>query len=71
MKKGGVVPSLDATSLLRKTFIVFYYPEGHLAYRPEAYDGWVESPGFGIVHKWSFLPEEVRNEANAVAEESE
>lgn len=53
------------------TSIVLYSPEEHRVYRPEAYDEWVESPGFGIMHKWSFLPEEVRNEANAVAREIE
>lgn len=50
------------------TSIVLYYPEEHWAYRPEAYDKWAESPGYGIVHKWSFLPEEARREANAVVE---
>lgn len=49
------------------TSVVLYYPEGHPAYRPEAYDNWAESPGYGIVHKWSFLPEGVRDDANAVA----
>ncbi|TCJ16725.1 peptide ABC transporter substrate-binding protein [Rubrobacter taiwanensis] len=50
------------------TSIVLYYPEERWAYRPDAHDGWVESPGYGIVHKWSFLPEEVGNEANAITE---
>lgn len=49
------------------TSIVLYYPETNWAYRPDAYDNWAESPGYGIVHKWSFLPEEVADEANAVA----
>ncbi len=50
------------------TALVLYYPEEHWAYRPEAHDKWAESPGYGIVHKWSLLPEEVRQEANAVVE---
>lgn len=48
------------------TSIVLYYPETNWAYRPEAYDRWAESPGYGIMHKWSFLPEEVADDANAV-----
>ncbi|MDP8951149.1 MAG: ABC transporter substrate-binding protein, partial [Actinomycetota bacterium] len=48
------------------TSVVLYYPEEHWAFRPDAYDDWAESPGYGVVHKWSFLPEEVRNEANAI-----
>ena len=42
------------------TAIPLYYPTSSFAYRPAAYDNWVESPGFGIVHKWSFLPAEAR-----------
>ena len=53
------------------TAAVLYYPEEHWAFHPEAYDNWAESPGYGIVHKWSFLPEEVRKEANAVVKEFE
>ncbi len=48
------------------TAVVLYYPEEHWAFRTKAYDNWAESPGYGVVHKWSFLPEEVRKEANAV-----
>jgi peptide/nickel transport system substrate-binding protein len=44
----------------RPTVIPLYYPTSSFAYRPAAYDRWVESPGFGIVHKWSFLPAEAR-----------
>ena len=42
------------------TAIPLYYPASTFAYRPAAYDHWVESPGFGIVHKWSFLPAKAR-----------
>lgn len=50
------------------TSIPLYYPEGNLAFRPAAYDGWVESPGYGIVHKWSVLPREVARQARAIVE---
>jgi len=42
------------------TAIPLYYPASTFAYRAAAYDNWVESPGYGIVHKWSFLPAQVR-----------
>lgn len=48
------------------TIIPIWFPENHVAVRPEAYDKWAESPGFGVHHKWSFLPEDVRE--NAVTE---
>lgn len=38
------------------TAIPLYYPASTFAYRPAAFDKWVDSPGFGIVQKWSFLP---------------
>lgn len=50
------------------TSIPLVYPDENWAYRPDAYTGWVESPGYGIVHKWSFLPLDVGREANAVAQ---
>lgn len=55
----------------RLTAIPLYYPDKNWTFRPDAYTDWEESSGFGIVHKWSFLPEEVRNEANVVAREIE
>jgi peptide/nickel transport system substrate-binding protein len=45
------------------TAIPLYYTTSVFAYRPAAYDGWVESPGFGIVHKWSLLPAKAREGA--------
>lgn len=50
------------------TSIPLYYPDEHWAFRSASYDGWVESPGYGIVHKWSLLPREVGRAANAVVE---
>ena len=42
------------------TSIVLWYPQEDWAFRPAAYDLWAESPGFGIIHKWSLLPPEAR-----------
>lgn len=42
------------------TGISLYYPMSTFAYRTAAYDNWADSPGFGIVHKWSFLPAKAR-----------
>lgn len=49
------------------TTIALYYPEEHWGYRAEKFTGWIETPGYGIVHKWSFLPAEVVEQANAEA----
>lgn len=49
------------------TAIPVYYPDQSWAYRPGAYDGWVESPGYGIIHKWSLLPRDVAEDANALS----
>lgn len=48
------------------TSIPLYYPEGPMAYRADAYDGWVESPAYGLFHKWSLLPRDVARQANAI-----
>ncbi|KZN22790.1 ABC transporter substrate-binding protein [Haladaptatus sp. R4] len=42
------------------TSIPLWYPEPRFAYRPKKYDAWAESPGYGIHHKWSLLPKDVR-----------
>jgi peptide/nickel transport system substrate-binding protein len=42
------------------TAIVLWYPDEAWAFRPEAYDAWSETRGYGIVNKWSFLPVEAR-----------
>ncbi len=51
------------------TSIPLFYPDEHWAFRPGSYDGWVETPGYGIVHKWSLLPDEVSRKAGAVKRE--
>ncbi len=47
------------------THIPLYYPDGVYAHGG-AFSGWVESPGYGIIHKWSLLPRDVACAANAV-----
>ncbi|MEO6398087.1 MAG: ABC transporter substrate-binding protein [Tepidiformaceae bacterium] len=44
----------------RPTSFALYYPEEHWAFRRGAFDKWVESAGYGIVNKWSFLSSESR-----------
>ncbi|WP_197376737.1 ABC transporter substrate-binding protein [Mycolicibacterium baixiangningiae] len=64
---------IDAMQEMQKLFnrqptaIALYYPDEHWAYRGDTFTGWIETPGYGIVHKWSFLPAEVVEEANAEA----
>jgi peptide/nickel transport system substrate-binding protein len=48
------------------TSIPLYYPDEYWAFRQEAFVGWAESPGFGIVHKWSLLPRDVALRADAI-----
>lgn len=48
------------------TTIPLYYPDGSRAHRAGVYDGWAESPAYGIVHKWSFLPRDVACDAHAL-----
>ncbi len=48
------------------TAVPLYYPDERYAFRPAAFDGWAESPGFGIIHKWSFLPRRVARDVNAL-----
>ncbi|MBD8505156.1 ABC transporter substrate-binding protein [Hoyosella sp. G463] len=48
------------------TSIPLYYPDESWAYRADTFNGWAESPGYGIIHKWSFLPASVADGANAV-----
>lgn len=52
------------------TAIPLHYPAGHVAFRSGAYGKWAESPGYGIVHKWSLLPRQVARNANAITTSS-
>lgn len=49
------------------TAIALYYPDETWAFRADRFTGWLETPGYGIVHKWSFLPDDVVDAANAEA----
>lgn len=49
------------------TAIALYYPDEFWAFRADTFGGWIETPGYGIVHKWSFLPADVVETANAEA----
>lgn len=51
------------------TSIPLYYADEFWAFRPGSFDGWVESPGLGIVHKWSFLPRSASTRAKAFTQE--
>ncbi len=45
------------------TSLVLWYEEPRWAYHPAAHDSWTVSPGFGIHHKFSFLPEDAHGTA--------
>ena len=47
------------------TAVALYYPKEVYAYNAEKYDGYVESLGYGIVNKFSFLPEETKQAVSA------
>lgn len=49
------------------TSVPLFYPEEHWAVS-QTYGGWNETPGYGIVHKWSFLPADVVEPAHTGAE---
>lgn len=40
--------------------IMLWYPDGLFAYRWKSYDNYASSAGYGIFHKYSFLPEPAR-----------
>ena len=65
------VVSFEMQALFNRqpTSIPLYYPDENWAFRADAFDGWVESPGFGIVHKWSLLTREAATAANAITQE--
>jgi len=51
---------LEALFNRQPTIIPLWYPNESWAFRPDAYDGWSETRGYGIVNKWSFLPADAR-----------
>ena len=54
----SVMQDLQTIHNAAPTTVPLYYPDEHWAVS-QAYGGWVESPGYGIIHKWSFLPTDV------------
>ncbi|MEM6635783.1 MAG: ABC transporter substrate-binding protein [Pseudomonadota bacterium] len=42
--------------------VMLWYPESTFAYRWEKFDAYVPSAGYGIFHKYSFLPPEARDD---------
>ncbi|MEM1149089.1 MAG: ABC transporter substrate-binding protein [Pseudomonadota bacterium] len=42
--------------------ILLWFPESTFAYRWEAYDNYVPSAGYGLFHKYSFLPNAARDD---------
>lgn len=49
------------------TAIALYYPEEVYAYNADVYDGYVESLGYGVVNKFSFLPESTQKAVSATS----
>nr|WP_321443178.1 ABC transporter substrate-binding protein [uncultured Cohaesibacter sp.] len=40
--------------------VMLWYPDGYFAYRWQSYDNYASSSGYGIFHKYSFLPRPAR-----------
>ncbi len=62
----GVLEEMQTLFNRQPTSIPLYYPDEYWAFQPDRFAGWVESPGYGIVHKWSLLPPLVGQDAGAV-----
>ncbi len=62
----AVLQDMQTLFNAQPTSIPLYYPDEYWAFRSGNFAGWVESPGFGIVHKWSLLPPEVGEGIGAV-----
>lgn len=63
--------SFDMQTLFNSqpTSVALYYPEEKFAYNKDVYDQWVESLGYGIINKYSFLPQEARDLVSATKAE--
>lgn len=59
-----VMKQLQTVHNAAPTTVPLFYPEEHWAVS-QTYGGWNETPGYGIVHKWSFLPADVVEAAHA------
>ncbi|NHN32543.1 ABC transporter substrate-binding protein [Paenibacillus agricola] len=57
--EGRKLISFDMQKLFNRqpTSLVLFYPEQNWAYRSDRFDSWIQSPGFGIFHKYSLLNE--------------
>ncbi len=64
--RNAVLQEMQELFNRQPTSVPLYYPDEYWAFRAGSYGGWVESPGFGIVHKWSLLPPQAARDANAV-----
>jgi peptide/nickel transport system substrate-binding protein len=62
----GVLSEMQVLFNRQPTSIPLLYPDEYWAFRADRFAGWVESPGYGIVHKWSLLPADVGRDAGAV-----
>ena len=51
------------------TAIALYYPQEIFAYNSSVFDQYVESLGYGIINKYSFLPEETQQAVSATQPE--
>lgn len=68
-ERKGLLFQMEQLFNRQPTAIPLFYPDGQRAFRSTSYDGWVESPGFAIVHKWSFLPVAVGRRTRAISQE--
>ncbi|THF75752.1 ABC transporter substrate-binding protein [Cohnella fermenti] len=57
--EGRKLISFQMQELFNKqpTSLTVYYPEQNWAYNPDKFADWVETPGYGMIHKYSFLGE--------------
>lgn len=57
--EGRKLVSFDMQKLFNRqpTSLALFYPEQNWAYRSDRFDSWIQSPGFGIFHKYSLLNE--------------
>ena len=55
---------LQALYNSQPTSIALYYPEDVYAYNADVFNGYVESLGYGIINKFSFLPKETQEAAS-------
>ena len=52
----GLIADMQEEFAAQVPLVPLYYPQVIMAYRADAYDGWVLQQGNGIINKMSFLP---------------